>query len=275
MGQVAGFSECAAFSKVCSSIDPGDRCQDLVECLANPPASPWIRSPVRRLIDIAFALSVLLVLAAPMLLLAVCIRLTSPGRSLFAQQRVGLRGRLFKLYKFRSMSETPGRDRSSGLTRAGDGRVTTLGRFMRRFKIDELPQFWNVLRGDMSVIGPRPKLPRYATLFKMGYRPGITGEATLAFRHEEELMREVGQAELDDFYARHIKPVKARIDACYMCRATPISDLRMVARTFLSCLRPAAVPARTPVAPVSARVQPLPDLSAAQRQAQPPVTCHS
>lgn len=171
-----------------------------------------------------------------MLLLAACVRLTSQGGVIFSQERVGLGGRLFKVYKFRSMEHTASEKNGPGLTRHGDDRITFVGRIMRKFKLDELPQFYNVLRGDMSLVGPRPKLPKYAELLNMPYRPGITGAATLAFHHEEEILRNVEMSEMDSFYAREIKPVKARIDACYMCQASPISDLHIVGATALGCL---------------------------------------
>jgi lipopolysaccharide/colanic/teichoic acid biosynthesis glycosyltransferase len=205
-------------------------------CLADPPASSWTLSCLRRSLDIAVALSALVVLALPMLVLAICVRLTSKGDALFYQERVGLGGRLFRIYKFRSMEVAPAEIACLGLTMGGDDRVTSLGRWMRMLKLDELPQFFNILRGDMSLVGPRPMLPRYAAMFNMPYRPGVTGLATLLFCHEEEVLRDRNQCELDRFYVAHIRPLKARLDVCYMCKANPLTDARVIASTLLACL---------------------------------------
>ncbi len=209
--------------------------------LTHATASPWTLSARKRLLDICVALFVLVLFALPMLVIALCIRLASPGPALFRQQRIGRRGRLFIIYKFRSM--TAGPSSGIGLTRHGDRRVTPLGRWLRKLKLDELPQFYNVLRGDMSLVGPRPKLPQYTVLRNAPYRPGITGAATLAFRREEELLDRIHPAAMENFYHRHIKPLKARIDARYMHRATFWSDLRIVAATFLACLSMPRLPA--------------------------------
>lgn len=206
--------------------------------ILNPNASSWSISPLKRILDLSIALPALLVFALPMLAIAICVRLSSPGQALFVQRRVGRGGRLFRLYKFRTMAGTGEKSTGPGITKDGDQRVTRLGRWLRKLKLDELPQFYNVLRGDMSLVGPRPKLQQYAALINMPYRPGITGEASIAFRYEEEILSRIPEAKLEEFYHLQIKPLKAQIDACYMCEATLGSDLRIIARTFLACVAP-------------------------------------
>lgn len=206
--------------------------------ILNPNASSWSISPWKRILDLSIALPALLVFALPMLAIAICVRLSSPGQALFVQRRVGRGGRLFRLYKFRTMARTGEKSTGPGITKDGDQRVTRLGRWLRKLKLDELPQFYNVLRGDMSLVGPRPKLQQYAALINMPYRPGITGEASIAFRYEEEILSRIPEAKLEEFYHLQIKPLKAQIDACYMCEATLGSDLRTIARTFLACVAP-------------------------------------
>jgi lipopolysaccharide/colanic/teichoic acid biosynthesis glycosyltransferase len=205
--------------------------------------SQWSLSRSKRLFDVAIALPILAVFALPMILIAICVRLTSRGPAIFVQERVGRHGRLFSIYKFRSMTVADGEASGLGLTKDGDCRITALGRWLRKLKLDELPQLLNVLRGDLSLVGPRPKLPQYEVVFNMPYRPGITGVSTLAFRNEEEILSRVPADELEDFYDRRIKPLKARMDARYMKRATFGSDLRMIWATLLSCVAPGRAPA--------------------------------
>jgi lipopolysaccharide/colanic/teichoic acid biosynthesis glycosyltransferase len=188
---------------------------------------------MRRCLDFALALTALVLLAPLMLLAAVLVRLGSPGPVFFRQQRIGRHGRAFTLYKFRSM--TPASGRGSTITVAGDSRITPAGAFLRRFKLDEIPQFWNVLRGDMCLVGPRPKLPHHEALH-MDCRPGITGVATLAFRREEEFLAGIPAQELEAFYELFVKPAKAAMDVDYMRNATFTSDLNVLWRTFSSCL---------------------------------------
>jgi len=210
--------------------------------LESPSASAWTLSLSKRLVDLLVSLLVIVLFGVPMLAVALCVRLTSPGPAFFAQYRVGRRGRLFRIYKFRTMS-SGSESNGPGLTRDGDCRITSVGLWLRKLKLDEFPQFYNVLRGDMSLVGPRPKLPQYLGIANMPYRPGVTGAASLAFRREEEILSHVHPSQLDDFYYRHIRPLKARMDVRYMCRATFWSDMRIIGATFLACLTPAPTPA--------------------------------
>ena len=146
----------------------------------------------KRLFDFAAALAGLVVLSPLMLVLAVLVRATSPGPALFIQERVGRQGRIFRCAKFRTMGM--GAQAQGTVTTAADARVTPLGRWLRRWKLDELPQLWNVLAGRMSFVGPRPDVPGYADRLQgddrriLELRPGITGPATLLFRDEERLL---------------------------------------------------------------------------------------
>jgi lipopolysaccharide/colanic/teichoic acid biosynthesis glycosyltransferase len=198
-----------------------------------PTASPWVASRARRLFECGVAGLALLGLLPVLVLCWFLVRCTSPGPVFFRQRRMGRNGQEFELYKFRSMRHD---SHSSGpsLTAHNDLRITPLGALLRRYKLDELPQFWNVLKGDMSLVGPRPKLPRYELLC-MPYRPGLTGHATLAFRHEERMLLEVPSQEIDHFYEAVVKPIKAGLDVRYMERATFLSDVGVLARTMICC----------------------------------------
>jgi lipopolysaccharide/colanic/teichoic acid biosynthesis glycosyltransferase len=200
----------------------------------------WSLSIAKRVLDVFVAALVLGVFAVPMFLIAVLIRLTSDGPAMFIQERIGFNGRRFRIYKFRSM--TVSSEKCASLTRDGDHRITDVGRWLRKFKLDELPQFYNVLRGDMSLVGPRPKLPQYVERLSTQFRPGITGAATIAFRCEEEILRQVHPRDLDRFYLLRIKPLKERIDVRYMRNATLWSDLGLIFKTFRVSLVPSRLP---------------------------------
>jgi lipopolysaccharide/colanic/teichoic acid biosynthesis glycosyltransferase len=197
------------------------------------PGTAWIHSHRRRAFDVIVAVATLLLLAPLLLLLALLVWVSSAGPVFFRQKRMGRHGREFTLYKFRSMQvcESSG----SAITVVGDSRITRVGAFLRRYKLDELPQFWNVLKGDMSLVGPRPKLPQHEALY-LRVRPGITGPATLAFRQEEEVLAGIPAHELDSFYQEVVKPSKAWIDMDYISKASFSSDLRLLSETCTCCL---------------------------------------
>lgn len=169
-------------------------------------------------------------------LIAVSIRISSPGPVLFRQLRVGRKGRLFWLLKFRSMRVSEERTGQS-LTAAHDPRVFPIGRILRRWKLDELPQMINVLRGEMSLVGPRPDLPEFCETLSNDRRrvldlcPGLTGAATLAYRDEEKILAEKGGANVMQYYIATLYPEKIRLDLEYACKASFASDLRILART--------------------------------------------
>jgi lipopolysaccharide/colanic/teichoic acid biosynthesis glycosyltransferase len=199
----------------------------------------WSLSDGKRLFDFVSATVGLLLFLPLMFLIAAAISISSPGPILFRQKRMGRWGTLFTIYKFRTMVEDA--EKGPCITVQGDTRITRVGALLRKFKLDELPQFFNVIKGDMSFVGPRPKLPHHESLH-MPFRPGITGAATLAFRCEEELLQHVPEHNLEIFYARTIKPLKAKLDWEYMQRATCLSDFGLIWCTLTACLSKQTVP---------------------------------
>lgn len=193
--------------------------------------SPWCASIWKRAFDLLCIIPGLILISPILGMIAFAVRLTSPGPVIFRQQRVGQQRKLFTIYKFRTMvenSETIG----PGHTAKGDPRITPIGRYLRRFKLDELPQLYNVLRGEMSLVGPRPKLPNHDPA-PMACRPGITGAATLAFRYESRILCKVPAGRIEGFYQQYIVPHKLRLDSDYMERATVLSDISVLVATVL------------------------------------------
>lgn len=168
-----------------------------------------------------------------MLVVGILIRVMMPGApALFRQQRVGRGGELFTLVKFRTM--VPAHSGSS-VSVAGESRITPLGATLRRLKLDELPELWNVLKGDMSFVGPRPDVPGYADRLEgndrrvLELRPGITGPATLKYRNEEELLASV--ADPQEYNDRVIFPDKVRINLQYLDNHTFFGDINLIFQT--------------------------------------------
>ena len=189
---------------------------------------------LKRAFDIVFA-AVLLVLLSPLLLVfALAVALTSPGGAFFRQVRVGRGGRAFKLVKFRSMR--PGSEATGQLTIGGrDPRITGVGYILRKTKLDELPQLWNVLIGDMSVVGPRPEVPKYVALYTeeqrhvLNVRPGITGMASLDYIDENELLARA--ADPEQAYINEVMPAKLALDLRYVREQSFLLDLRIILAT--------------------------------------------
>jgi lipopolysaccharide/colanic/teichoic acid biosynthesis glycosyltransferase len=198
-------------------------------------SNPWPSSIRRRVFDFCVAALALLCFSPLILLVAAAVRFSSPGPAFFRQRRMGRHRQEFTLYKFRSMMAD--NRQGSSITVRGDPRITRVGAILRRYKLDEVPQFWNVLKGDMSLVGPRAKLPHHEGL-RLLWRPGITGAATLAFRDEEELLSAIAPENLAEAYETYLKPAKARLDFAYMQSATFVSDCRVLRRTIASCLFP-------------------------------------
>ena len=172
----------------------------------------------KRIFDFTAALGGLVVLSPVMLAVAVLVRATSPGPALFIQRRVGRGGKIVRCAKFRTMGA--GAQDHGTVTTAADVRVTPLGRFLRRTKLDEMPQLWNVLIGRMSFVGPRPDVPGYADRLQgadrviLELRPGITGPATLLFRDEERLLARARDPRA--FNDAVVYPEKVRVNREYL-----------------------------------------------------------
>jgi lipopolysaccharide/colanic/teichoic acid biosynthesis glycosyltransferase len=199
---------------------------------------------LRRLLDVTVASMLLLVLGPLLGVLALLVRATSTGPALFRQVRVGRNGQPFVLLKVRTMrADAPGPVITSG----GDPRITRLGAWLRRTKLDELPQLWNVLRGDMSLVGPRPEVPHYVALYTaaqravLRVRPGLTDPASLAWADEAATLATF--PEPHRAYADAVLPRKLALSLAYLERRTVWSDLAVVMRTVAHVAR-AAVPAR-------------------------------
>ena len=196
---------------------------------------------VKRALDVAGAATGLLLLAPLMGLVALAVRLDSPGPVLFRHERVGRGGRPFRMLKFRSMVADAER-RGGPLTAGGDPRVTRVGRVLRAHKLDELPQLLNVLRGEMSLVGPRPEVRRFTELYTPAQRrvlellPGVTDPASLHYFDEEALLATF--ADPERAYVEHVMPHKIHLNLAYARSATPLSDAGLLVRTLARLVRP-------------------------------------
>ena len=192
-----------------------------------------MRKVMRRVVDIAFAI-IFLILALPLLILvAILVKASSRGPVFFVQERVGLHEQLFRLYKFRTMtiSET-----GLQITVGDDSRITRIGRILRRLRLDELPQLLNVLRGDMTVVGPRPEVSTYVAKYQpwmrevLEFKPGLTDPASLEFRDEGGLLETAEDPE--QYYIDEIAPSKIRLSLDYQRKRNLLADFVIIVRTI-------------------------------------------
>lgn len=189
----------------------------------------------KRVLDLVTGCAGLLILAPVLAAIAVLIKVGDGGPVLFRQSRVGRAGRPFEMFKFRTMRARAEHD--GLLTVGNDPRVTSIGRMLRKYKLDELPQLWNVVRGDMSLVGPRPEVPSFVALYTPEQRrvldltPGITDPASIRFTHESELLERAVDPERA--YVHVIMPEKIRMNLEYAEKSNLRSDIGQILMTFL------------------------------------------
>lgn len=189
---------------------------------------------MKRLLDVAVSALALVITSPVLAAAAVAVKLESSGPAIYKGARAGRDGREFHILKVRTMRVDPS---GPGVTAGDDPRITRVGRFLRRTKIDEVPQLWNVLKGDMSLVGPRPEDPRYVAHYTpeqrqvLTVRPGITGPTALAFIDEEELLR---GGDPEATYVERVMPRKLAVDLDYVRGRSFGGDLRILGRTALA-----------------------------------------
>ncbi len=188
---------------------------------------------INRAFDILCATTGLLLLSPLLCGIALAIKFDDDGPVLYRQVRMGRNLRPFRVFKFRSM--VPGADRDGLLTAPGDPRTTRVGRWLRRYKLDELPQLFNVLNGDMQLVGARPEVEKYVQMFRPQYavilqeRPGITDPATLAYRHEDQMF---STTRMEEQYVEEILPAKLKRSLDYQKQRSLLSDVQILLRTL-------------------------------------------
>lgn len=206
-------------------------------------SSDWAKP----LLDCSISVIALLLLLPVLLVIGAAVLLETGRPVLFAQNRVGRRGKLFRLFKFRTMKQGK---TGPAITSQGDSRVTTVGRVLRKFKLDELPQLWNVVRCEMSLVGPRPEVPEFVDvndpvwISVLQARPGITDPASIAYRHEEALLAKA--ADPIRFYRETVLPSKLALNIAYLQNRSIWQDVQVIARTAHCAIFPAAYDSKEP-----------------------------
>ena len=194
---------------------------------------------IKRVCDFILSLIGIIVLSPIFIIVSIAIKLDSRGKILFLQKRVGRYGKEFNIYKFRTMvsnAEKLGKQ----ITVGNDNRITKVGSFLRKYKIDELPQLFNVLKGDMSLVGPRPEVPKYVKLYSdeqkkvLNVRPGITDMASLRYKDENEILGKVDNPE--EYYINVIMKDKLNLNLEYIEKSNIFFDLYLIIKTVVKCI---------------------------------------
>lgn len=194
---------------------------------------------IKRIFDFLLSLIGIIIISPILIIVSILIKLDSKGNILFLQKRVGRYGKEFNIYKFRTMvsdAEKLGKQ----ITVGNDSRITKVGAFLRKYKIDELPQLFNVLKGDMSLVGPRPEVPRYVKLYNdeqkkvLNVRPGITDMASLRYKDENEILGKVDNPE--EYYINVIMKDKLELNLEYIEKSNIFFDLYLIIKTVIKCI---------------------------------------
>ena len=194
---------------------------------------------LKRIFDIVFSLFGLIVLSPFMLIIAILIKIDSKGPVFFKQVRVTKNGKEFKIFKYRTMRV--GSDKFSQITVGKDSRITKVGDFLRRYKLDEIPQLINVLIGDMSLVGPRPEVPKYVTLYTeeqreiLKVRAGITDYASIEFSNENDIL--ANEVDPEKAYIEKIMPRKIELNKKYLSEISVMTDIKIILLTIKKILK--------------------------------------
>lgn len=195
-------------------------------------------SIIKRLFDIVASLIGIIIISWVLIIVSIAIKIDSKGPILFLQKRVGRYGKPFYIYKFRTMV-TDAEKLGKQITVGKDNRITKVGAFLRKYKIDELPQLFNVLKGDMSLVGPRPEVPRYVELYSdeekhvLDVRPGITDLASLRYKDENDILGKVENPE--EYYINVIMKDKLKLNLEYIEKNNLLFDINLIIKTVIGC----------------------------------------
>ena len=198
-----------------------------------------INQGIKRIFDFVVSLVGVIIISPILLIVAIAIKIDSKGDILFLQKRVGRKGKPFYIYKFRTMV-TDAEKLGKQITVGKDNRITKVGAFLRKYKIDELPQLLNVVKGEMSLVGPRPEVPRYVELYTeeekkvLDIRPGITDLASLRYKDENDILGKVENPE--EYYINIIMKDKLKLNLEYIEKSNILFDISLIFKTIIKCI---------------------------------------